>query len=150
MKFSIVASLAFLACGSGPVWAAEVSLKSDDVIAGRQAAFDLQQGVSDAMKAAIAADGPVKPLTGGAKAIAAWGRVIPSQFPDGTQSGHDTKAKSEIWSDPAGFAKAAANLVSAADKLAILADADDKPGFAAQYADMAKTCGACHRAYRNR
>lgn len=124
------------------------SLKPDDVIAGRQAGFDLQQGLATAMKAAVDGSQPVKPLAAGAKGIAAWARVIPSEFPAGTEAGHDTKAKPEIWSDQAGFQKAAANLAQAADKLVTLAEADDKAGFADQFAEMGKACGACHKQFR--
>jgi cytochrome c556 len=127
-----------------------VSLSPDVIIAGRQAGFDLQGGVAAAMKAAVDTGQPVKPLTAGAKAIAAWAKVIPSEFPKGTETGHETKAKPEIWSDSAGFAKAAANLQEAADKLATLADADDKAGFATQFDAVGKACGACHRVYRVR
>ena len=71
-------------------------------------------------------------------------------FPDGTQTGRNTKAKAEIWSDRAGFEKAAANFYQAAEKLETLAEADDKAGFAEQFKVTAGACGACHRAYRER
>ena len=124
-----------------------VSLSPDTVIAGRQASFDLMQGVAGAMKAAVDAGQPVKPLTAGAKAMAAWAAVIPSQFPPGTQTGHDTRAKPEIWSDPAGFAKAASASQAAAEKLATLPDADAQAGFAAQFNAWGKPCAACHGGY---
>ncbi len=141
---AIALGVSGLAFGQG----AGVSLKPDDVIAARQAAFDLQNGVMAAMKTAIDGGLDVKGLTAGAKGIGAWGRVIPAMFPDGTQTGHNTKAKPEIWSDRAGFDKAAANLVAAADKLAQLAEANDKAGFATQYTATGQACGGCHRPYR--
>ncbi len=137
--------LAGVARAAGPV-----SVSPDDVIAGRQAAFDLVQGNVAAMKAAIDAGQPVKPLAAGAKGIAAWAKVLPSAFPAGTDAGHDTKAKAEIWSDAAGFTKASAALQQAAEKLATLAAADDKAGFAEQFEAMGKACGGCHRTYRVR
>jgi cytochrome c556 len=130
--------------------AAPVSLSPDEIIAERQAGFDLMQGVAAAMKAAVDAGQPVKPLAPAAKGLVAWTKVIPSAFPAGTETGHDTKAKPEIWSDAAGFAKAAANAQAAAEKLVTLAGADDKAGFAEQFDAVGKTCGACHRAYRVR
>jgi cytochrome c556 len=140
-----VMALVGVARASGPV-----NVNPDDVIAGRQAAFDLMQGNVAAMKAAIDGSQPVKPLAAGAKGIVAWAKVIPSMFPAGTDSGHDTKAKAEIWSDAAGFAKAAVTLQQAAEKLATLAAADDKAGFAEQFDAMGKACGGCHRTYRVR
>ena len=128
----------------------QTAIKPDDVIAARQAGFDLQQGVMAAMKATIDAGGPVKPLTDGAKGLSSWGHVIPSMFPEGTETGHNTKAKKEIWSDRAGFEKDSVAFYEAADKLVTLAQADDKAGFAAQYKEVGASCGACHRAYRER
>jgi cytochrome c556 len=137
--------LAGVARAAGPV-----SVPADEVIAGRQAGFDLMQGVVGGMKGTIEAGQSVKPFTAGAKGIVAWAKVIPNAFPAGTESGHDTKAKPEIWSDSAGFAKAAVALQEAAEKLVTLATADDKAGFAEQFEAMGKTCGGCHRGYRAR
>ncbi len=127
-----------------------VALKPDDVIAARQAGFDLQGAVTAAMKATVDSGGPVKPLADGAKGIAKWGQAIPAMFPDGTQMGHDTKALPAIWTDRAGFEKAAAALTAAAEKLVVLAEADDKAGFAAQFKETTAACGGCHRPYRAR
>ena len=127
-----------------------IALKPDDIIAARQAGFALQGAEATAMKAIVDSGGSVKPLADGAKALAKWGHVIPTMFPDGTQTGHDTKAKPEIWTDRAGFEKAAADYAAAADKLAALAEADDKAGFAAQYKETTAACGGCHRPYRAR
>jgi cytochrome c556 len=44
----------------------------------------------------------------------------------------------------------AENFWTQADKLAVLAEAGDKPGFAAQYTTTTQACGACHRSYRVR
>ena len=145
MAAAAVVALAGVARAAGPV-----SVPSDELIVQRQAGFDLMQGLASSMKAAVEASQPVKPFSPGAKGIVAWAKVIPSEFPAGTESGHDTKAKPEIWSDSAGFTKAALALQEAAEKLVTLADADDKAGFAAQFEAMGKTCGGCHRAYRAR
>ena len=68
----------------------------------------------------------------------------------GHQKGHNTRAKPEIWSDYAGFEKAAANATAQAEKLVQLADANDKAGFATQFQALAQACGSCHRAFRDR
>ena len=144
-----------LATGAGLVMsvcshAQTVTLAPDQVIAARQGGMALTSGNVAAMKAANEAKADVKPLAGGARALAQWGRAYPGLFPDGTQTGHDTKAKPEIWSDRAGFEKAASNFVEAAEKLAQLADANDKAGFASQYTVLTQSCGGCHRTYRAR
>lgn len=140
--FAITVGVSGLAVAQG------VSLKPDDIIAGRQAGFDLQNGVAAAMKGVVDGGGEVKPLAAGAKGLIAWGKVIPAMFPDGTQTGHNTKAKAEVWSDRAGFEKAAANFVAAAEKLVPLAEAGDKDGFKTQFAAVGQACGGCHRPYR--
>ncbi len=79
--------------GAGVAWAqgALVPLPADAIIAARQARFDLQAGNAVGMKAAIDGGGDVKGFRDAAKGLSAWGRVIPSMFPDGTQAGHDTR-----------------------------------------------------------
>lgn len=125
-------------------------LTADQVVATRKAGMNLQAGNLIAMKQAVEAGTDVKPLVGSAKSLAGWGRVIPTVFPAGTEAAGATKARPEIWSDRAGFERAAANLVTQADKLMQLADANDKPGFAAQYTATTQACGGCHRNFQVR
>ena len=150
MRAFVLGSLALALGAVGLARAADLAVTPDSIIAGRQAAFDLQGGVFAAMKATIDAGGSVKPLSDGAKGLVSWGNAIPGMFPVGTESGHNTKAKPEVWSDSAGFAKAAADFEAASVKLAALADADDKAGFADQFKATGATCGACHRQFRAR
>ena len=127
---------------------AGITYQSDEVIALRQAVMDLQAGNANAMKTAVDSGADVKPLTPAAKGIAASTRLIPLLFPPGTEQGHNTKAKAEVWSDRAGFEKAASNANAQAEKLIQLADANDKAGFATQFQALGNACGACHRPYR--
>ncbi len=147
MKALIVGSLALAFGMTGLANAAD---NPDDIIATRQAGFDLVQGTLVAMKATIDDGGSVKPLADGAKGIANWGHAIPGMFPVGTETGHNTKAKPEIWSDRDNFVKISADLSAAADKMVTLAQADDKAGFAAEFKEMGAACGACHRQFRAR
>lgn len=139
-----------LAGGAGLAFAqgAMVSVPADAIIAARQAAFDLQAGNVVGMKADIDAGNDVKGFKDAANALSAWGRSIPAMFPDGTQNGHDTHALPAVWTDRAGFQKAAETFWTQADKLATLAGDNDKPGFAAQYTLTTQACGACHKNYR--
>lgn len=140
------------AVGHGRLAAAQsgVGLASESVIAARQAGMDLTAANMAAMKSAVEGKADVTSYADTADAITAWGRAYPAMFPEGTQTGHGTKAKPEVWSDQAGFEKAAANLVAAAEKLKPFAASGDKAGFATQFAALGQTCGACHRTYRNR
>ena len=83
------------------------------VIETRQAGLDLLAGDFAGIRAVVAAKGDVKTLEDPAKAIARWIKQLPTLFPAGTEQGHDTKALPAIWSDTAGFQKAAGNLAEA-------------------------------------
>lgn len=120
---------------------------ADQLIAARQAGFKLQGAAFGGMKAVIDAKGDVKTQAFAAGAVAGWARAVPGLFPAGSDGG-TTKALPTIWSDRAGFEKAAATLATEAGKLADLAKAGDQPGFAAQWLVVRQTCSACHDTYR--
>jgi len=126
------------------------SVSAPDMIIARQAGYDLMNVVVGDIKAGVTSGADVKSFKDSAAAIAKWGKAIPSMFPAGSDTGHETKALPAIWTDRAGFEKDAANMAAAADKLTELAAADDKAGFATQFQALGATCGACHRAYRAR
>jgi cytochrome c556 len=119
-----------------------------DPIAVRQAVMSLQGGDFAYIRAVLAAKGDVKPLEVPAKAIIKSTAVIPTLFPKGTESGGDTRALPEVWSDPAGFQKIAAAATDAATKLATAAKAGDFDEVAADTKLLGEQCGACHKAYR--
>jgi cytochrome c556 len=121
-----------------------------DPIALRQAGFSLQNGDFAYIKSVVTAKGDVKPLEVPAKAIGKWAAVIPTLFPKGTETGGDTKALPEIWSDPAGFQKIALALVQASTKLAADAKAGETDLVAADTKALGEQCGACHKAYRKK
>src|SRR3954452_6976939 len=106
--------------------------QSIDVIETRQAGQDLLAGTYAGIRAVVAAKGDVKTLENPAKYMARWLRQYPSLFPKGSDQGHDTKALPTIWTDTAGFQKAALDTAEAATKLAELAKAGDAEGVAAQ------------------
>ncbi|MBN8875015.1 MAG: cytochrome c [Rhodospirillales bacterium] len=121
-----------------------------DPIEMRQVGMDLVAGDYTGIRAIVAAKGDLKTLEGPAKAIQRFATVYPSLFPKGTETGHDTKAKPEIWSDSAGFQKASAAMGDAAGKLAVAARAGDESGVTAAVKEIGDACGACHRGYRAR
>ncbi|MBV9782299.1 MAG: cytochrome c [Acidisphaera sp.] len=121
-----------------------------EAIVARQASYKAQGQMFGAMKKAIDAKQDPAPFAPDAAWMSQWGQLIPSMFPPGSETGHDTKALPAIWSDKAGFDKDAANFNAAAAKLAQVATTNDKAAFAEQYQAVGETCGACHRAYRAR
>jgi cytochrome c556 len=119
----------------------------DSLVAARQAGFQTTAAAFNAIKGSIDRGDSVKPQAFAARAVARWGRAIPSLFPAGTAL-PTSRAKAEIWTNRADFEAKAAALDSAATELAAIAQRDDKPAFAAQYKVVQQTCGACHSAYR--
>lgn len=120
----------------------------DEVIVARKAGYKHMGETFEAMKKAIADDSDVKPLAPKAQELVDWGHKIPTLFPVGSETGHDTHALPTIWSDREGFDKAAANFTAAATKLTQVAETGDKAAFADQWKATGGTCGACHRTYR--
>ena len=121
-----------------------------DPIAVRQAGFSLNNGDFAYIRSVVAAKEDVKQLEAPAQAIAKWAAVIPTVFPKGSEAGGNTKALPTIWSDPAGFQKAAAGLGDAATKLAAAAKSGDADAVAADAKLLGEQCGGCHRTYRAR
>jgi|tagenome__1003787_1003787.scaffolds.fasta_scaffold20498047_2 cytochrome c556 len=120
-----------------------------NIIETRQAGQNLLSGDFTGIRAVVAAKGDVKTLENPAKAMARWMTQFPTTFPAGSDKG-PTKALPAVWSDPAGFRKAAGDFVEAAEKLTQLAKAGDAEGVAAQVKVVGDACSACHRTYRQR
>jgi cytochrome c556 len=142
------ATMATLGSAQSQAQGSSVPLAPDDYVSIRKAVMDLQQGVLGAMKAGVEQKADVKPFMPGAKGLVASAQIIATMFPAGTEKVNDTKALPAVWSDKADFAAKGKALQEAAEKLVTLADADDKAGFAAQFGEVGKTCGACHRQYK--
>ncbi len=121
-----------------------------DPIETRQAGQDLVIGNYILMRAVVAAKGDVKTLANPARAIARWMRQFPTQFPKGSEQGHDTRALPAVWSDWDNFQKTAGQLVDAATKLSELAKSVDADAVAAQVKAVGEVCDTCHRLYRAR
>jgi cytochrome c556 len=121
-----------------------------DPIEVRQTGLDLMAGDFAGIRAVVAAKGDLKKLEYPAKAIQRFATLMPSLFPPGSDTGHNTKASPQIWSDRPGFEKAAANLGDAAGKLVVAVHGGDQDAAEAQVKAIDDACGACHKAYRVR
>lgn len=122
----------------------------DDIILQRQAGYKHIGQLFGQMKKGINAGADVAQFAPLAQEIVAWGQKIPTLFPDGTQQGHDTHAKPDIWTDRATFNKYSADLVAQAQKLVLAAQSGDKAAFAAQWKTTGGACGTCHEKFRYR
>jgi cytochrome c556 len=118
-----------------------------DPIQTRQTGLDLLAGDFAGIKAVIVAKGDVKTLEGPAKAIVRWGKLFPTLFPAGSDTG-DTKASPKIWTENADFVKASMRLSTEADALATAAKAGDEAAVATAFKGVGDACGACHKEYR--
>ncbi len=118
-----------------------------ELIAGRKAAFLMSGALFGQIKAGVDRGDDPKTLGFAARALSRWASALPGMFPAGS-GGAPSEALPAVWSDRAGFEAKAADYAAAATKLADLARAGDKPGFAAQFAVVGGTCKACHDVYR--
>ena len=65
-------------------------------------------------------------------------------------SGEKSKAKPEVFKDPAKFKAAADTLETATAKLGAAARAKDEAGVKAAFGGVAKACGSCHDDFREK
>jgi cytochrome c556 len=143
MKKKLALLTVVLLAGAGVAQA-----EGPDLINVRQAGQDLVLGTFTGIRAVVDAKGDIKKLEQPAKALQRWALVYPTLFPKGTETGHDTKALPSVWSDSAGFQKAAMTFSEAAGKLAEIAKTGDADAAAAQVKVIGQACGACHHDYR--
>lgn len=136
-----IAALSLGAVSVGAVWA-------QDVVAQREADMKRMGSHLQAIKAVVDASGPVAPVAERAADMRDYFARMTGQFPAGSADG--SKALPAVWSDNAGFERAASNAAAAAGKLASAASANDSSAVAAAFREVAASCGACHRGYRAR
>jgi len=91
-------------------------------------------------------------IQGYAKTIDGFAPQVPTWFPQGSgpEAGVRTHAKSEIWSDAAGFAQVAQAFAAEAHHYDQVAAAADVNADRAEFASLGKACGACHSKYRSK
>jgi cytochrome c556 len=121
---------------------------ASDIILTRQAGYDLLNATAGLLKRAVDSKQDPKIYVDATASMVKWGQQIPTAFPPGSDTGHPTHALPAVWSDRAGFEKAAANFVAAATKLNDAAKAGDQDAFASAFSATGQACGACHRTYR--
>ncbi len=149
-RFVWVAAVALTVSVSGFAVAQGVSLKPEEIVWARQGGMALTGSVTDMIKAGLAAGVDVKTFEEPAAALLKWANAYPHLFPEGTQGVANTKARAEIWSDRAGFDKAAAAFVTASTNLEAAAKSGDKAAFTAAFTAEGQSCGGCHRSYKAR
>ena len=99
------------------------------------------------IKQAVAAGSDVREQVHEAEGLIYWGGAIPGLFPAASLGG-DSRARPEIDANRTDFVQKARSLRLAATRLAELAGAGDREGFAAQADVVEAACNACHSVYR--
>ena len=82
--------------------------------------------------------------------VAAMAALPWTGFGPGTDKGHDTKAKPEIWKEQAEFKDLADKMQAETVKLAAAAKTGDLDKLKAACGPAAASCKACHDDFRNR
>lgn len=83
----------------------------------------------------------------GMRLYRAVGAAFPYMFPEGSETGNETRAAAAIWSDREGFI-AAANKLEADATAAIATAGTGLEAFQAAFGAVAQNCRACHETYR--
>lgn len=118
-----------------------------DAIVARKDTMKVDGKIFKAMKATVDSGADVAAYAPDASWFVEWGKQIPQMFPKGSESGHDTKAKPNIWTDKAGFDRFASEMVAAAERLSAAAQQNDRAAFAGAFQAVGRACSGCHKAY---
>ncbi|WP_075220853.1 c-type cytochrome [Acuticoccus yangtzensis] len=73
--------------------------------------------------------------------------VFLTLFPEGSETGHDTRAKPEIWSDRAGFEEKGEAMITAASNAKETAG-NGLDALRAAMGPLGQSCRGCHETYR--
>lgn len=120
-----------------------------DSVAKRSAAMK-SMGVSAGATKAAAGSGDFATASAKAKELAATVHALPTLFPAGSgpADGVKTRAKPEVWTDAAGFKKAADKAAADADAIVTAADSKSADAVNAAITAFQADCAACHTPYR--
>lgn len=118
------------------------------IVAARQAAFQMSAITSGAMKNAVTSGADVKTQAFAARGLARWSQALPTTFPAETAD-IPSRAKAEIWTDRQEFERLAGEFAAAAGGLPQLAQAGDREAFGARLGRTQAACAACHDRFRS-
>lgn len=145
--FALAATLAALAAPASAQFA-----KPEDAIKYRQSAFSVM-GTHFGRIGAMA-NGRVpfdaKVAAANADIVAEMAKLPWAAFMPDTDKGGNTKAKPEIWTEPAKFKESSEKLIAESAKLAAAAKTGNLDNLKTAFAATADTCKVCHDAYRNK
>jgi cytochrome c556 len=136
------------ALAGGTALAAQTAAQT---IAARQAGYKQMGAAFKTINDQLRAGSPdTAAIAAAAKRISDTSTAQFGWFPRGSgpEAGVKTRAKADIWSDPAGFAAAQKALQTEAAKMQRLATAKDVAGMKAQAKALGGACAGCHKPFR--
>ena len=146
MRKTLVLAVAGALAAGAMVGGATIAMAQADVVKERQENRKQAGAAMRAVKAIIDAKGPTAGAVEQAAKLKTLEAAFVKMFPPGSDK--DSKALPVVWTDWAGFQAASKASDAAYDKLAAAAGSGDQAALAAAFADVGKTCGACHDKYR--
>jgi len=99
------------------------------------------------VKAIVDAKGPTAGAVEQTAKLKTLEAAFVKMFPAGSDKG-ETRALPAVWTDWAGFQAASKASDAAYDKLAVAAGSGNAEALATAFADVGKTCGACHQKFQ--
>jgi cytochrome c556 len=124
--------------------------KPEDAIKYRQSALFVMQQNFSRVAAMAAGKAPFDAtVAADSAAVAEFASKLPwAGFGDGTDKGHDTRAKAEIWTDKAKFNGYADKMQSEMAKLSAAAKTGSLDNIKAAVGPVGSSCKTCHDAFR--
>ena len=151
MKRSFFATGVALALGAGVTASAVAQVKPEILVKQRQAVMTLQGkylgSIGGMLKGNIPYNADI--VARNATFLENLSRMPWDGFDPSTQ-GEKTRAKADIYRDMAKFRAAWETLEAEASKLGAAARAKDEAGVRATFGGVAKACGSCHDAFREK
>lgn len=147
----ILAALMGVSILSVAVPAAAQFAKPEDAIKYRKSALTLTAAHFGRLGAMAQGKVPfdAKAAADNAELVATFSKLPWAAFVEGSDSG-DTKAKPDIWKQPAKFKEASDKFQQEAVKLAAAAKSGKEDAFKAAFTATAGTCKGCHDDFRNK
>jgi cytochrome c556 len=151
MKHAIIAAIigtsTLLASGS-----AAAQAKPEDVIKYRKALMVMQANSLRPLAGMVKGQRPYDKdiAIRNAAMLELTGKMLMETVAAGSDKGAETRAKSEIWSDAAGFKKASDNFTAEGTKLSEAAKTGGIDAIRAQLGAVIKSCDGCHDNFRSK
>lgn len=131
------------------IFAASLAIAGSDPIKARQHLMEETRDAAKAIGGMLKGEQPFD-ADMAMTALETWKKTATEAgdlFPEGSETGHDTEAKSTIWSDRAGFDEKMQVFNTKVDE-AIAASPDSLEALKAAAGPIFKSCKGCHDGYR--